>query len=330
MKKQAKKMSDRNRIIELIKREESFNLISHMLPDGDSIGSLLALGRGLKKVGKKVNMFTPGHIPLKYGFLDGADFVKHDHNIFNPAFTVIVLDSSDADRLGDFKDKVLASPEIINIDHHVTNQSYGTLNHVNAEASATGEIVYSVLEDLEVELDNEIAEALYVAISTDTGSFKYDNTTPHTHRVIASLLQQGISPGTLSQKVFDERPLSFFILLKEALSSLEMYSHRTVAVMTTSKDIRIRSGATTDDLDGIVNYTRNIEGVELGILFYVETDFEVKVGFRSKRLDVSKLAGKLNGGGHIRAAGCRMQGSYETVKKKVLDEAFIMLADLPN
>jgi bifunctional oligoribonuclease and PAP phosphatase NrnA len=109
-----------------------------------------------------------------------------------------------------------------------------------------------------------------------------------------------------------------------------MYLQRRVAVMTISKDIRIRSGASTDDLDGIVNYTRYIEGVELGILFYVESDDEVKVGFRSKQLDVSYLAGKLNGGGHIRAAGCRLQGSYEIIKARVFNEAFKMIADLKN
>lgn len=323
-------MNDRNRIIELITEKDNFNLISHILPDGDSVGSLLAMGRCLRKLGKKVNMFAPGRIPLKYSFLKGADLISKDEALFDSSHSVIVLDSSDAERLGIFKDKVLESPELINIDHHVTNQNYGSLNYVDPDASATGEIVFSLLEPLKVELDSDLAEALYVAISTDTGSFKYENTTPHTHMVIARLLQTGISPGALSQKIFDERPLSFYILLKDALSSLEMYLNRTVAIMTISNDIRIRSGASTDDLDGLVNYTRNIEGVELGILFYVENENEVKVGFRSKRLDVSLLAGKLNGGGHVRAAGCRMHGSFEAVKEKVLAEAFKMLAELTS
>ena len=322
-------MNDRNRIIELITEKDIFNLISHMLPDGDSVGSLLAMGQSLRKLGKKVNMFAPGRIPLKYSFLKGAELILNDEDLFDSSHVVIVLDSSDADRLGILKDRVLESPEMINIDHHVTNQQYGTLNYVDPDASATGEIVFSLLEPLKVELDFDLAEALYVAISTDTGSFKYDNTTAYTHTVIAKLLQTGISPGALSQKIFDERPLSFYILLKEALSSLEMYLNRTVAIMTISNDIRIRSGASTDDLDGIVNYTRNIEGIELGILFYVELENEVKVGFRSKRLDVSLLAGKLNGGGHVRAAGCRMHGSFEAVKEKVLAEAITMINELP-
>jgi len=321
-------MNDREKIIEILLKDDNFTLISHMLPDGDSIGSLLALGAGLKRIGKKVQMFTPGPIPRKYTFLKGAELV--DNQVFSSTSSkvVIVLDSSDEERLGLFKDQVMSFARIINIDHHVTNQSFGSLNLIDAEASATGEIVFGILKELGVELDQPIAEALYVAISTDTGSFKYDNTTSHTHLVIAELLKYDLSPGVLSQKIFDERPLSFFILLKEAISSLELYLKQTVAVMTISKDIRVGSGATTDDLDGIVNYTRNIEGIELGILFYVESDREVKVGFRSKLLDVSALAGKLNGGGHVRAAGCRLQGNYETVKEKVLREAFEMLKEL--
>ncbi len=321
-------MTDREKIIKRLKEEDKFILISHMLPDGDSIGSLLAMGEGLRRSGKKVTLITPGHIPRKYTFLKGSERVKHEVLIDDPAIPVIVLDSSDPERLGLLRDEIMKSSEVFNIDHHVTNQRFGTLNYVDPEAAATGEIIYHILEDLEVEIDENIAEALYVAISTDTGSFKYDNTTPNTHRVVATLLESGISPGTISSMIFDERPLSFYILLKEALSTLELYESRSLAVMTLSKDIKDRSGATSDDLEGIVNYTRNIEGIELGILFYLDNQGEIKVGFRSKSLDVSILAGKLNGGGHIRAAGARIEGDFETVKDKVIAEACKMLKEL--
>ncbi len=322
-------MTDRIKIIDTLKNESHFNLISHMLPDGDSVGSLLGMGLGLRKIGKEVTLMTPGVVPSKYKFLEGSGTVSHNGLIDDPARTVIVLDSSDPDRLGNFKDAVMKSNMIINIDHHVTNQRFGLLNYVNKTASATGEIVFGILMDLGIEMDYNIAEALYVAISADTGSFKYENTTPHTHRVIAKLLDSGINPGVISQKIFDERPYTYYILLKEALSTLELYENRTVAVMTLSKDLRERSGATTDDLEGIVNFSRNIEGIELGILFYVESDSEVKVGFRSRSLDASELAGRLNGGGHIRAAGCRMQGDFQSVKQRVLAEAYKMVKELP-
>ena len=322
--------ADRNKIIELIKKEEHFYLISHMQPDGDSIGSLLAMGEALKGAGKRARMFTPGLIPQKYSFLIGADLVEHEVAGWDPDVTALVLDSSDADRLGDLKNSFMECRTIINIDHHVTNQCFGTLNLVDPGASATGEIIYLLLSEAGVQISYDVAEALYVAISTDTGSFKYDNTTPVTHRVIAELLEYDLSPGNISQRIFDEHPFAFYTLLKEAISSLELYADRKVAMMTLSRDIRLRSGALPDQLEGIVNYSRNIEGVELGILFYVENESEVKVGFRSKTMDVSILAGRLNGGGHARAAGCRLYDHYETAKEKVLAEALSMLKDLPG
>lgn len=321
-------MTDWEKIIEKLKEEQTFYLISHMLPDGDSIGSLLALGEGLRNMGKEVKMFTPGHIPRKYMFLEGSSQVLHEAVFEDPSVTIIVLDSSDIDRLGIFKEFVLKSSQIINIDHHITNQRFGTLNLVDSNASATGEIIYHILVKLQLKLTAGIAEALYVAISTDTGSFKYDNTTAETHRVVANLLEQGLSPGNLSQIIFDERPLTFYILLKEALSTLELYEDRRIALMTLSNDLRKRSGATTDDLDGIVNYTRNIEGIELGILFYADGSDEIKVGFRSRKIDVSLLAGRLNGGGHARAAGCRLKGDFEAIKTKVLNESLNMIKEL--
>lgn len=323
-------MADQTKIIETLRDEESFYLISHMLPDGDSVGSLLAMGEALQKMGKEVRLFAPGNIPFKYRYLNNSVSVEHEVIDNDPDITMIVLDSSDVDRLGDFKDMVLKSKTIINIDHHVTNQHFGTLNLVDPEAAATGEIIYNLLEELQVTLNKSIAESLYVAISTDTGSFKYENTTAKTHRVVSSLLEYDLNPGAISQRIFDVRSLPFFILLKEALSSIELYEGRKIAVMTMSKDLRERTGATTDDLEGIVNYTRNIEGVELGILFYVESASELKVGFRSKELDVSELAGRLNGGGHIRAAGCRLQGDFEALKDRVMAEASKMLRELES
>ncbi len=318
-------MTDREKIVEVLKNEKRFNLVSHMLPDGDSIGSLLAMGEALRKAGKEVRMYTPDYIPYRYKFLHGAEDVSHEEPAESADTTAVVLDSSDPERLGSLREAIMKSRRIINIDHHITNHCFGTLNLVDPGAAATGEIVYHILQDSGITLNKSIAESLYVAIATDTGSFKFDNTMPGTHRVVASLLEYSLNTGNLSQKIFDEHPLSFYILLKEALSSLELDLLNGIALMTLSRDIRERSGAKKDDLEGIVNYTRNIEGIELGILFYVEGKNEVKVGFRSKNLDVSALAGKLNGGGHARAAGCRLYGNYESVKEKVLHEAYAML-----
>lgn len=317
--------SERERVVDLLQNKSKFALIAHMLADGDSIGSVLGLGLALKLAGKEVKMYNPGPVPLKYRFLEGAADILEDRFEAPEEAVVIVLDSSDPERLGVLKDKVMASKFIVNIDHHVTNQRFGHLNLVDAEAAATGEIVFNLLEEAGLKINHAVAEALYVAITTDTGSFKYENTTEKTHQVAARLLEQGLRPAAIAQRVFDERPLAFYLLLRDAISSLELYSENRLAVMTLSSDLRLRNGALSEDLEGIVNYSRNIEGVELGVLFYDDQGLEVKVGFRSKNLDVSVLAAKFGGGGHARAAGCRVKGEFEKVKESVVEEAIKML-----
>jgi phosphoesterase RecJ-like protein len=316
---------DRQAIVNLFQNESSFNLVSHMLPDGDSIGSLLALGEALQNMGKEAKLFSPGGVPKKYAFLKGSAAIAGHGMPAGAGNVAVVLDSSDLERASAFQKELRQARHLINIDHHVTNQFFGTLNLVDPEASATGEIIYQLLVEMRLKITESMAEALYVAIATDTGSFKYDNTTAAAHRVAADLLERNLNPGALSQRIFDERPLAFYLLLREALSTLEFYAGHKIALITLSKDMLQRCGTTVEEIDGLVNYTRNIEGVELGILFYVESGGEIKVGFRSRKIDVSVLAGKLNGGGHARAAGCRMRGGLSEVKQKVLTAALDLL-----
>jgi len=314
-------MNERQQIITLFREKERFNLVAHVLPDGDSIGSLLALGEALSNLGKQVRIYSPGKVPRKYAFLRGSENILTEGMEADPETVAVALDCSDADRLGQFADVVKQAQHLINIDHHVTNARYGTVNLIDHEAAATGEIIYQILSEMRAPLTESIAEALYVALTTDTGSFKYDNTTPSTHRIAAELLEYNVHPGELSQRVFDEHPLSYYLLLKEALSSLELHDGCRIAVITINKEMLQRSGTSVEEINGMINYTRNIEGVELGIMFYVESPEETKVGFRSKTVDISLLAKNMNGGGHPKAAGCRIHGSYLSVKEKVLREA---------
>lgn len=319
-------MLDLSGLTALLRRERSFFLISHLLPDGDSVGSLLAMGEALRALGKEVvGLFCPGPVPAKYRFLRGSAAIAPE-GTYDGRAAVLVLDSSDLERIGPFGEQVAGARVLVNIDHHVTNRHYGTLNLVDVSAAATGEIVFRVIGALGIPLTRSMAEALYVAITTDTGSFKFDNTTAGTHRVVAELLDQHrLNTAELALRVFDERPLSYFLLLKEALSTLEMEREGRIACLTISRDLLEKCGTTVDEAEGLVNYTRNIEGVELGILFYVESPSQVKVGFRSRSADVSLLAGLLGGGGHPRAAGCRLEGPFAEVKERVLHEAFKLL-----
>ncbi len=314
-------------MIALLRRERSFFLISHINPDGDSIGSLLALGEALRAAGKEISgLCSPGPVPVKYRFLKGSAGISSKGRYDGQA-AVLVLDSGDLERIGPFREQVAGARILVNIDHHVTNQRYGTLNLVDENAAATGEIIFRIISALGIPLTYSMAEALYVAIATDTGSFKFDNTTAETHRVAAAILEQHrLNTAALALRIFDERPLSFYLLLKEALSTLEMEGGGRIACLTISRDLLEKCGTTVEEIEGLVNYTRNIEGVELGILFYVEGPSQVKVGFRSKSADVSLMAGHLNGGGHPRAAGCRLTGPFPEVKERVLQEARRLLA----
>lgn len=309
------------KIIELFRAQTVFNLVSHILPDGDSIGSLLALGEVLDQMGKRTSLFSPGRVPGRYAFLPGSKKIAVEGMTGERSAVAVVLDCSDLERTGAFQEQIGRCGTIVNIDHHVTNCRFGNLNLVDPEASATGEIIFGLIKALPVQLTETVATALYVAVATDTGTFKFDNTTAATHRVAAALLEAGVKPGNLSPRIFDERPLAYYLLLKEALATLELYAGNRIAVLTVSRELLERCGTTIEEIDGLINYTRNIEGVEIGILFYVESESEVKVGFRSRSVDVSKLAGQLNGGGHARAAGCRLHGPYGKVKQTVLGAA---------
>lgn len=324
-------MRDYETVIRLFRKMGSFCLVSHMQPDGDSIGSLLALGEVLVKSGKRVRLFTPAAVPCKYAFLPGSENISAESGGWEEDAAAVVLDCSDLERTGYFKEMIARSAVVINIDHHVTNRRFGTVNLVDPQAAATGEIIFRLIKAMQLELTVSMAECLYVAISTDTGSFKFDNTTADTHRAAASLLEShALNPGMISQRIFDEYPLSYLLVLKKVLGTLELFGEKKIAAVTASRDMLEHCGAQVDELDGIINYTRNIEGVEIGIMFFIDRGGEVKIGFRSKNIDVSALAGRFGGGGHPRAAGCRLKGAYGSIKEQVIREALLAVVSPPD
>ncbi|NLI69405.1 MAG: bifunctional oligoribonuclease/PAP phosphatase NrnA [Firmicutes bacterium] len=312
------------KIVDVIREEESFLVASHFLPDGDSVGSSLALARSLIRNGKRVMLFNRDPIPVKYQFLNHADLSALMINDFagDAAKTnLVVLDCSDFSRSGLLPELKNSFKTLINIDHHVTNEYYGTANLVVPEAAATGEIIYELLRHGHFFIDDHIATALYVAIITDTGSFKFENTTSQTHRIVADLLNYDIDVAAISQRIFDEKPLVYFMILKKALSTLELWEGDRIAALTVSRDLLVQEGADMEILDGMINYTKNIDGVEVGILFFIDQDNEIKVGLRSKNVDVSVIADRFGGGGHVRAAGFRHKGPYHDLKRKTIAAA---------
>ncbi|MBS4031399.1 MAG: bifunctional oligoribonuclease/PAP phosphatase NrnA [Clostridiales bacterium] len=310
-------MNSLSEIASQLNKVESILLTCHIMPDGDSIGSLLGLGLPMLSAGFNVTMFSADEVPERYKFLQGTDKIVTG-NLPEQSFAIVVaLDCSDHLRLKPIWEQVKDS-FIINIDHHPTNSSFGNLNYVDATAAATGEIVHTLLGEMRLEPDLPAASALYVAISTDTGSFKFESTTTRTHEVAAQLLAAGVNPKDITPLVFDLRPRRAVFILREALTSLKFSQDGKIAWMVlTDKEMK-KAGARDEDLDGIVNFAKNIEDVEVGLLFREKADGTVKVGFRSHRVDVSSIAKSLGGGGHARAAGCSLESNLETALQAVL------------
>ncbi len=299
---------NRRELRDLLSKYENIYILTHTLPDGDAIGSALAWGAALKHYGKKVRVFCPGVIPRKYHFLPGASAIEHIFPPAPPSGIIFILDCGDLERLDYMSDRVHKSGIIVNIDHHATNLHFGDFNIVDTSAAATGEIIYRLMLELEFPLNHGISMCLYAAIASDTGSFKYGNTTSHTLQVAAALLENGVDPALVSQKIFDEYPRSTVYLLRDALATLQLDETFPIAWMNLHEDVLDDYDARAEELEGFVNYAKNINGIEVGIFFYHTCNGDTKVGFRSKTVDVSAVAGIFGGGGHPRAAGCTING----------------------
>lgn len=305
----------------LISKHEHIYILTHTLPDGDAIGSTLAWGMALRQHGKKVRMFCPGVLPRKYAFLPGAAEIEHDYPAEPPPGINFVLDCGDLERLSYMRHKVEGGGEIVNIDHHATNLYFGNYNLVDISAAATGEIIYLLIREQGFTLDREIGTCLYAAISSDTGSFKYGNTTSRTLQITASLLDLGVDSSMVSQKLFDEYPHSTIHLLRDALTTLQLDETASVAWMNLHEDILDLYNAKAEEMEGFVNYAKNILSVEVGIFFYHTRRGETKVGFRSKNVDVGAIARLLGGGGHPRAAGCTIKEPNNKIAMEIVIEA---------
>ncbi len=301
-----------------IEAEDNFLVISHINPDGDSIGSMVAVGHLLASYKKNYFIVLNDNVPEKYNFLlKGLPLTKTIPPKVN--WTVLVLDSGDLSRLGSFEEYV-QNFEIINIDHHISNIKFGTINYVDFNAAATGEIIFSLLELFNFNIKEDTASALYTAISTDTGNFKYDNTTYKTFEILSKLMRTGFNLRNISSKIYDEKSLASLLLIKESLQTLKFSENGKIAWMEIDDELINNCEALDEDLDGLINYTINIKDVEIGLLFRIEKAREIKIGFRSKNVDVSAIASIFGGGGHKKAAGCSIAGNYKEVKSKVFQE----------
>lgn len=305
-------------------------LAGHVMPDGDSIGSTLALGLMLEQLGITVQMVSQDPIPATYRFLPGVERI-HVGTVPDDGYDCLVmLDCSVPERLGPAMTPLLSRPgiRIVNIDHHVSATPFADFNHIDPTAAAVGEIVFDLTEPLGVEITPDIAVCLYVAMVTDTGSFRYENTTAETHRRVARLIEMGLNTAAINTRVYDEKPLAAVKLLHEVLGTLAVSAGGRIAWLKLTRVMEAEYGAGEVDIEDLINYTRMISGVEVGILFRELPEGQIKIGFRSKHVvDVTVLASAFGGGGHPRAAGCRIEGGLAEAERLVLGAAERVVAE---
>jgi len=303
---------------------DDFIVTSHISPDGDNIGSTLSMYYALNKLGKNVYYVLDDNPPQNLKFLVKDIKILKSEEINLNNYNIVALDCGDKNRICVSKELIDNAKSIICIDHHASNDYYGDFNYIDTEASSTCELVYNLLVEYEkVEnkniIDENIATCLYTGLVTDTGNFVYSNTHPSSFEMAKELLLKGAKKDTIIQKVFQSNPYNYYKLLGEALNTLDIVDGKIASIMI-NKDMLKRNVISFNDVDGITPYTRDIEGIEVGILLKEKKENEVKVSLRSKSyIDVSKIAQSFGGGGHIRAAGCTIYSSIEDAKKQIVD-----------
>jgi len=309
-------------------------LTTHVNADGDGIGSEVGLWHLLAARRCEVFIVNPTPTPDRFGFLipTGADLTERGPRVFDKADVIVVLDISDLSRLGHLAKAVQdRGVPVACIDHHV---SPGTLpagpRLVAPEATATAELVFDLASALDWPISGEAARALYVGILTDTGGFRFSNTTARALRVAAALLERGVEPESIYEQVYASAPEGRIRLMTEILQTLVVEPEVGLAWVTVPPDALDRHRATADDLDGIVEFPRSIAGVRLSLLFRSLANGRVKVSLRSMgTVDAAELAHQFGGGGHRKAAGASLEGSVATVQERVLAAARTYLRGTP-
>lgn len=309
-------------IKELINDAKDIAILSHINMDGDAIGSSLGLMFALKKIGKKVTTYIEEEIPLRFDFWKGTEDVVYytDETDISKHDLLIVVDVADKNLLGKRAKLLDEIPNSLAIDHHALHFKYANNVWVDKKAAAAGELIFDLLQKMNIPLDYEIATCLYVAISTDTGRFKFNNTTKRTHEIAGELLTYGVKNTELTNKLFDESTKERTMLIAKVIETLELFENGKIAVMLITRDIMKETNAKDSDQDGIIDYVINICGVEVGILIKEKENGSLRASLRSKTyVNVSKIANEFGGGGHKMASGCGYDGDINEFKLKLVD-----------
>jgi phosphoesterase RecJ-like protein len=305
----------------VLKASETFVVMSHVRPDGDALGCEIAMGICLQRMGKRVKVWNQDGMLEKYSFLPCAELVTPPPAEPEEFDVAIALDTAARERLGTCEAAIRSAKTWINIDHHISNNHYGDLAYIDPTAPATGQILYEFFRQQALPFTYEMADNLFVAISTDTGSFQYPNTSARSFEIGAELVKAGVNVGGISQQMYESSPRRRIELLRILLNRLQFSCNDRVASFSLTMADAASIGSVPEDNEGMIDTIRAVEGVVAAAFIEELPEGRVRISLRSKdqRVNVSKICGLFGGGGHALAAGARIRGSLAEVEKKVLD-----------
>ncbi len=315
-------------ILEAIGGARRILLGSHARPDGDAIGSTVAMGMLLRAAGKETVTVNCDPVPDALRFLPGIDQIQSPHSV-GEADLVITLDSADRARLGqEFWDAAEGCGRVINIDHHISNTEYGNINYIDSDSPATGQIVYQLAQRAGWQLNQEAAENLYAAISTDTGSFRYPSTTAETMRIAGDLVELGVDVGEINRLLYESYPLRRIEMLRFLLEDMQISGDGRYASVILPYHATEKLDLQAGDTEGAIDTIRAIDSVIVAVLFESLPDGQVRVSSRSKdpNYSVGALCAEFGGGGHTLAAGARMAGPIEVARQSFMERVALLMA----
>ncbi len=311
-------------ILQVLRSGERFLVCSHSRPDGDAVGSILAMGMLLQQMGKRADLVTADRVPVIYRSLPQAGSIHTALRVHGPYDAAILLE---CDGLGRTRLRGLDEFFIINIDHHASGRPWANLNWIDREASSVGELVYRLVKAAEVTVTPEMASCLYATVLTDTGGFCYGSTRASTFALARDLVEAGANPIRIAQDVYFSAATSKMLLLGAALGNL--HREGRLAWLWVTHDDMVRTCASEEDCEGIVNYALSIAGIEAAAFLRELPERRIRLSLRSKgKVNVAAIAERLGGGGHENAAGCTLEGPLSRALEEILAQLRLGVAAL--
>ncbi len=310
-----------SKIRKTINDGNKFLITSHIDPDGDALGSAFSLFWAMKSLGKDPLVYLKDEVPYRYDFLPRPTNMVHQlpQDTYDAVF---VLDCGSLFRIGDGHEQVKGMGTIVCIDHHETNEAFGAINLVERSASSTAEILYGLYKLMKIDFTENVAVNVYTAVFTDTGSLRYDNTSPKAFGICKEMVEAGVRPAYVAQMVYETHPKERFLLLGEVLGTLRTFDNGRISMAHVTDEMFRRTGTNREHTDGFSEYIREIRGVEAAVFMRQVDERRFKISMRAKgKVDVALICSNFGGGGHKNAAGCTIDGDLREVEAQ-LKKAF--------